>query len=202
MPIADVRRPHIIKLTDRIAGENGPVMSDRTLTYLRQVLNWHAIRTDEYASPIVKGMMRATGRQRERILDDDELRRVASRGPRRRIRGAGEIHLADDSAARRSSETVLVRDHRTRVDASGGAKQDQGRSTPAVAAARARSAWQHAAVQELRLRGHQRRSNGGSRLSLKAALQQESGTSEWTLHDLRRTARSLVSRAGVPSEHA
>ena len=24
----------------------------------------------------------------------------------------------------------------------------------------------------------------------------------WTLHDLRRTARSLMSRAGVPSEHA
>jgi integrase len=36
----------------------------------------------------------------------------------------------------------------------------------------------------------------------KAALQQEAGTSEWTLHGLRRTARSLVSRAGVPSEHA
>jgi integrase len=24
----------------------------------------------------------------------------------------------------------------------------------------------------------------------------------WTLHDLRRTARSLMSRAGVPSDHA
>jgi len=29
-----------------------------------------------------------------------------------------------------------------------------------------------------------------------------SGVSGWTLHDLRRTARSLMSRAGVPSEHA
>ena len=25
---------------------------------------------------------------------------------------------------------------------------------------------------------------------------------QWQLHDLRRTARSLMSRAGVPSEHA
>ena len=24
----------------------------------------------------------------------------------------------------------------------------------------------------------------------------------WTLHDLRRTARSLMSRAGIPSDHA
>ena len=28
------------------------------------------------------------------------------------------------------------------------------------------------------------------------------GVDGWTLHDLRRTARSLMSRAGVPSEHA
>ncbi len=28
------------------------------------------------------------------------------------------------------------------------------------------------------------------------------GVTDWTLHDLRRTARSLMSRAGVPSDHA
>ena len=28
------------------------------------------------------------------------------------------------------------------------------------------------------------------------------GTSGWTLHDLRRTARSLMSRCGVPPDHA
>jgi integrase len=36
----------------------------------------------------------------------------------------------------------------------------------------------------------------------KIALDRASGTSGWTLHDLRRTARSLMSRAGVPSDHA
>jgi integrase len=36
----------------------------------------------------------------------------------------------------------------------------------------------------------------------KAALVQASETQDWTLHDLRRTARSLMSRAGVPSDHA
>ena len=33
-------------------------------------------------------------------------------------------------------------------------------------------------------------------------LEQESGVDGWSLHDLRRTARSLMSRAGVPSDHA
>jgi integrase len=36
----------------------------------------------------------------------------------------------------------------------------------------------------------------------KAALDEASGVTAWTLHDLRRTARSLMSRAGVPSDHA
>ena len=36
----------------------------------------------------------------------------------------------------------------------------------------------------------------------KAQLDYASGTSGWTLHDLRRTARSLMSRAGVPADHA
>jgi integrase len=36
----------------------------------------------------------------------------------------------------------------------------------------------------------------------KAKLDAASGTSGWTLHDIRRTSRSLLSRAGVPSDHA
>jgi integrase len=36
----------------------------------------------------------------------------------------------------------------------------------------------------------------------KAALDAASGTKGWRLHDLRRTARSLMSRAGVPNDHA
>ena len=37
---------------------------------------------------------------------------------------------------------------------------------------------------------------------LKARLDAESGIKDWVLHDLRRTARSLMSRARVPSGHA
>ena len=33
-------------------------------------------------------------------------------------------------------------------------------------------------------------------------LDEASGVKGWTLHDLRRTARSLMSRAGVSSDHA
>jgi integrase len=36
----------------------------------------------------------------------------------------------------------------------------------------------------------------------KREIDEASGVTGWMLHDLRRTARSLMSRAGVPSEHA
>jgi integrase len=42
----------------------------------------------------------------------------------------------------------------------------------------------------------------GGLSQLKAQLDWASGTSGWTLHDLRRTSRSLMSRAGVASDHA
>ena len=36
----------------------------------------------------------------------------------------------------------------------------------------------------------------------KEAFNRECGITGWTLHDLRRTGRSLMSRAGVDSDHA
>jgi integrase len=36
----------------------------------------------------------------------------------------------------------------------------------------------------------------------KAALDKASGVTGWTIHDCRRTARSLMSRAGVSADHA
>ena len=42
----------------------------------------------------------------------------------------------------------------------------------------------------------------GAESKAKARLDKASGVTGWTLHDLRRSARSLMSRAGVPADHA
>ena len=42
----------------------------------------------------------------------------------------------------------------------------------------------------------------GSLSRHKAAIEKASGVDGWTIHDLRRTPRSLMSRAGVASDHA
>jgi hypothetical protein len=51
-------------MLDGIAKKGGPVMVDRTLAYLRSGLNWYAARTDDWVSPIVRGMARTKPKER------------------------------------------------------------------------------------------------------------------------------------------
>ena len=53
-------------------------MADVTLAFVRRIMNWHASRSDDFRSPIVRGMARTkpSQRRRQRILKDDELRAV------------------------------------------------------------------------------------------------------------------------------
>src|SRR5215471_6172857 len=86
--IGEIRRSEIVRLLDKIEDENGPVMADRTLATVRRVLNWHASRSDDFRSPIVRAMARTKPKERarERVLSDVELKAVweaaeAAKGP-------------------------------------------------------------------------------------------------------------------------
>src|SRR5262249_11039582 len=76
--IGDIKRSEIVRLLDHIEDERGPVMADYVLAVLRKIMNWHASRSDEFRSPIVRGMARTKPKERarDRILSDDELRSV------------------------------------------------------------------------------------------------------------------------------
>ncbi len=76
--VDDLKRSAIVKMLDEIADENGPVMADRTLAYLRRGLNWYASRDDDFRSPIVRGMARTKPKERagKRVLADDEIRDI------------------------------------------------------------------------------------------------------------------------------
>jgi hypothetical protein len=65
-------------MLDKIAGENGAVMADRTLAIVRKAFNWRAARDDDFVVPIAKGIARTkpSERQRDRILIDAELRSI------------------------------------------------------------------------------------------------------------------------------
>lgn len=73
-----IRRSDVTNLLDKVQDANGPRQADYTLAIIRSIMNWHASRTDEYIPPIARGMRRTDPktRKRKRILNDDEIRVV------------------------------------------------------------------------------------------------------------------------------
>src|SRR5262249_13794238 len=89
--------------------DRGPVMADKVLGILSRIFNWHAARSDDFRSPIIRGMARTSDseRARDRILSDDELRAVwcATEGPTGPFRALVRFLLL--TAARRSEAAEM-----------------------------------------------------------------------------------------------
>ena len=197
-PVADVKRSHINAVLDRIERERGAHMADRTLSDIRCVLKFYANRDDDYRLPLIPGMNRtsAEDRKRDRILTDDEIRKLWSTGNR-----FAQFLLL--TAARREEVAAmqwkeLHGNDWTLPAARNKTKVDLIRPLPKAAMALLSSrghddefAFGHTPDRPLR---------GFDRLKIRLAA--DSGVSNWRFHDLRRTARSLMSRAGVNADHA
>jgi integrase len=205
--INDIRRSDLVKLLDQIEDANGPVMADRTLATIRKILNWHASRSDEFRSPIVRGMARTSGkdRARARILSDEELRAIwpaaeATPGP-----FGAFVQFLLLTGARRSEGAGMTRSELAGADWTLPADRNKVKVElirPLSAAAQAVLA----KLPHVGRRGYLFTTGGdrplGGFSKFKRALDKRSGAMGWTLHDLRRTARSLMSRASVSSDHA
>jgi integrase len=200
--IYDLRRADIARLLDSIEDSSGPVQADRTLAYLRKAFHWQQGRDDNLISPIIRGMARTSTKERarDRILTDDELRAIwkytasdtfgalirfllltAARRDEARVMTWQEINGSDWflPATRNKVKVELVR---PLSDAAREVLDTLPRKSAHVFAGR------NGAI-----------NNHGK---CKANLDMDSGVTGWTIHDLRRTARSLMSRAGVQSDHA
>ena len=73
-----IRRGDVCSLLDSGRNSNRTVVADFTLAVIRMICNWQVKRDENYTSPIVKGMRRRKPTKRDRILDDDEIRKVWS----------------------------------------------------------------------------------------------------------------------------
>jgi integrase len=204
-PIADIRRSDIVRLLDKIDDDSGPVMADRTLAYIRKVMNWHASRSDDFRSPVVRGMARTSGkdRARARILTDDELKAVWKAAEAAPAPFGAFVKFLLLTGARRSEASGLtwdeIRDGVWLLPAARNkVKQDLVR--PLSAAVRD-------VVNSVPKLGRYVFTFDGAKpiggfSKLKARLDEACGVKDWTLHDLRRTARSLLSRAGIAPDIA
>jgi integrase len=205
--INDIARSDIARLLDRIEDECGPVMADRTLAYLRKIMNWHASRSDTFRSPITRNMARTkpAERARDRILSDDEIRAVWG--------AAGTVNdgfgpLAQFillTAARRNEAAHMRRDEISDGVWTIPARRNKSKRDvvlPLSGTAQAILASLPVIDKSSLVFTHDGKRAISGFTKFKRKLEQVSGTSGWGLHDLRRTARSLMSRAGVNSDIA
>jgi integrase len=195
-----ITRSDIASLLDRIEDNAGAVTADKVLAFLSGIFSWYTKRDDKYNSPIVRGMRRSKpkDRARERILSDDEIRAVWSH-----CEGTfGDlVKLLLLTAQRRDKVATMKWDDV--VDGTwsvkNGVKREKGTGGDLVLPPMALNIINN----RPRLGDNQYvlTGRGGSHLAGfsqgKRALDKVTGVTNWTLHDLRRTARSLMSRAGV-----
>jgi integrase len=202
-PISEIKRSEVVAVLDTIELEQGPVMADRTLGYVRRIFNWHAARSDDFRSPIVRGMARtkASERARQRILTDDEIRKVW-------VNAEGQypalVKFLLLTGARREEAAQMVWSEVT--DGVWELPAERNKTKLPLARPLSRKALEVIESQRRDGSAYVFTNDGKTAFQdfsrSKKEFDAATGTSGWVLHDLRRTARSLMSRAGVNDHHA
>jgi integrase len=196
-----IRRSDVAALLDDVEDNHSPRQADYVLNVVRSIMNWQATRS-EYNPPLVKGMKRQKVASRARVLDDDEINQVweATEGngtfgaivrmcllTAQRSRKVAAMKWADYSDD--TGEWSVPKEAREKD--TGGTlvlpeaalaiirAQDRIGDNPYVFAGRGDGPY----------RGF---SAGKATFDAKVP-----SVPKWTIHDLRRSARSLMSRAGV-----
>jgi integrase len=193
-----------VRLLDKIEDERGATSADKSLAILSRVFNWHAARSDDFRSPIVRGMRRTrpSERARTRKLTDDEMRAVWNASLRRGAAG-GFVRFLLLTGCRRSEAARMTWDEAkegiwtlaaSRTKSKVEVKRPLSKAAQAVIAERPQVVgcpYIFSCDGKGPLAGYS---------TLKRGLDKASRITGWTLHDIRRTSRSLLSRCGVPTE--
>ena len=205
--IYDLKRSQVSRMLDEIADDHGPRMADLALAYTRKAFNWYEINghDDDFKSPIVRGMARLkpSERERDRILSDDEIRALwkatEATGPFGTM-----MRFITLTACRRSEAASMVRSE----VADGVWTIPASRSKTKIETILPLSMTAQDVLASIpKIKGVDFVFTTGDRpisgfSKFKAKIDKDCSFADWTIHDLRRTARSLMSRAGVPTDHA
>lgn len=206
---------------------DGKVMADLVLAHLRKAFNWQAARDDDFNSPIVIGMARTKPKTlaRKHKLADDEIRDLwvaLDSAPDLPACYPAYVKFLLLTATRRNEAAFL---HASEIEGDVWTIQGEPRKVDGTSLRGYKTGIDHVIPLSAKARallgdtpkgfvfsttGGKKGFSGFSRAKKAldaelAKLRKTEGRKpmkDWTLHDLRRTARSLMSRAKVPTDHA
>jgi integrase len=199
LPAHELRRKNVADMLDHVADDATPLMADQCFHHFQAAWRWASDRDERLPWPFVRGMRRTNPADhvRTRVLSDGELaalwKATADAQPFSRY-----VRFLLLTAARRA-EAMLPWD-----------ELDAPKGVWALPAARNKVKFDltrslsKSALSQLVMNGEARAfffTNGAVTRQHRALLKR-SNTAGWRPHDLRRTARTLLSRAGVPTEVA
>ena len=219
----------ITKMLDQIEDDSGPVMATRTLAYFRKACNWQAARGGKFKSPIVIGMARGQTSMRQRVLVKTTEEKF---DPQELVDVLTALEIADVPDCYRRYIKLLLLCVSRRNEVAGMHSSEITGNTWTVPAARYKRLPKNAhldhivplsaAARELigplpdkpgfmiSTTGGKLAFSGFSKCKVAldkaiAEIREKSGRppiENWTLHDIRRTGRTLMAHAGVMSEIA
>lgn len=220
--IYQLRRSEVVEMLDEIEDAVSARTADKVLGHLRKAFNWYAPRDDQFNSPIVRGMARTKLRDlsRSRILTDDEIREVWAALP-----AVNPVYSRIIQTLLRTAQRLneVARLEWLEVEPEGEAwtvpaeryKSKVPQTVPILPPVAALLGERPGTVTN---RNRFVFSNTGgtapfsgfsrAKRALDAAIAKRRQQAKqkpmpaWRLHDLRRTARSLMARAGVHADIA
>jgi integrase len=197
-----VKRGDVAKLLDHVEDHHGSRQADVCLTILRSIANWYAVRNDDYVPPFARGMSRHTNKPRDRVLSDPELREVWKQAEAEGTFGA-LVRLLLLTGQRRGAILRGLRWDNISADGVWQIPTEEREKGNAGSLKLPKQALEIINAQS-RFAGNPHvlaASHGDGPLAgfvrAKRRFDKRCGVSDWVLHDLRRTSRTLMSRAGV-----
>ena len=207
-PFLSIKRSDVTSLLDDVEDDHGARQADQILAVVSSIMSWFATRHDDYQPPVIRGMRRRSQKQhaRKRVFTDDELCEVWRAAEDGGTFG-GFVRIALLTAQRKAKVATMKwsdisLDGEWKIPHEPREKDSAGSLMLPVVAVDIIKAQPRLGDNPYVFAGRfDGPINGFTRMK-QAFDARLSGVEPWVIHDLRRTARSLMSRAGVLSDHA
>ena len=194
-----IKRSDVAILLDQVEDQHGSRMADVVLGTVRSIANWFASRDDDYVSPFVRGMRRHNNGARSRVLNDDELLAIWKQAEANGQFGA-IVRLLLLTGQRREKITSLKwADIADGIWTIATVEREKGNAGSLALPAQALAIIE--AQPKIAENPHVFAGRGRGPYNISQSKRpfdrKLPAMPHWQLHDLRRTARSLMARTGV-----